>query len=163
MNFDVEQVAYTDIDSVSNPLANLFSGCFTANPQVAPATSGCLGGPNGGGFGWDDMTAYKIGFEWQANDNDTWRFGFSTGDQPIQPADAVFNILAPGVMEEHITFGWTRELSGGSALSLSFMYAPEVKVTGPNVFDFTPLNPTTPPQSIELKMEQLEFEVAYRF
>ena len=163
VNFDVERVAYTDVSSVSNPLANLFSACFTANPQVAPDSSGCLGGPNGGGFGWDDMTAYKLGFEWRANDNDTWRFGLSTGEQPIQSADVVFNILAPGVMEEHITFGWTRELASGSALTLSFMYAPEVKVTGPNVFDFSPFAPTNPPQSIELKMDQLEFEVAYRF
>ncbi len=163
INFDVEQVAYSDIDSVGNPLNNLFTGCFTANPQVAPAADGCLGGPAGAGFGWEDMTAYKLGFEWQTDENNVWRFGFSTGEQPIQSADVVFNILAPGVMEEHFTLGWTRDLASGSQLSLSFMYAPEVKVSGPNVFDFNPFAPTTPPQTIDLKMDQLEFEVAYRF
>ncbi len=163
VNIDVEQVAYTDVDSVSNPLANIFSGCFTANQPLFPESSGCLGGSNGGGFGWDDMTAYKFGVEWKADESNTWRFGFSTGDQPIQAADVVFNILAPGVMEEHFTVGWTRDLSSGGQLSLSFMYAPEVKVTGPNVFDFTPAAPTNPPQSIELKMDQLEFEIGYRF
>ena len=163
VNFDIEHIAYTDVDSVSNPLANIFSGCFTANPPLAPDTSGCLGGPNGGGFGWEDMTAYKLGFEWQRDEDNTWRFGYSYGEQPIQSADVVFNILAPGVMEQHITLGWTRQMANGSALSISFMYAPEVTVTGPNVFDFSPLVPTNPPQTIELKMDQLEFEVAYRF
>ena len=163
VNFDIEHIAYTDVDSVSNPLANIFSGCFTANPPLAPDTSGCLGGPNGGGFGWEDMTAYKLGFEWQRDEDNTWRFGYSYGEQPIQSADVVFNILAPGVMEQHITLGWTRQMANGSALSISFMYAPEVTVTGPNVVDFSPLVPTNPPQTIELKMDQLEFEVAYRF
>ena len=163
VNFDIEHIAYTDADSVSNPLANIFSGCFTANPPLAPESSGCLGGPNGGGFGWEDMTAYKLGFEWQRDENNTWRFGFSYGEQPIQSPDVVFNILAPGVMEQHITLGWTHQTASGGALSLSFMYAPEVKVTGPNAFDQTPAAPTNPPQTIELRMNQLEFEVAYRF
>ncbi len=162
INFDIEHIAYTDVDSVSNPLANIFSGCPTANP-MAPDSSGCLGGSNGGGFGWEDMTAYKLGFEWQRDEANTLRFGYSYGEQPIQSADVIFNVLAPGVMEDHITFGWTHTLANGKPLTFSLMYAPEVKVTGPNVFDFTPLAPTTPPQSIELKMTQFEFEVGYRF
>lgn len=161
INFDVEHTAYSDVDSVGNPLGNMFTGCFTANPGVFPATDSCLGGPTGAGFGWDDMTTYKLGFAWTSNDADTWRFGYSYGEQPIQSADVVFNILAPGVMEQHFTLGWTRNLDNGGALTFSFMYAPEVKVTGPNVFDATPAAPTTPPQLIELKMNQLEFEVAY--
>ena len=66
-------------------------------------------------------------------------------------------------MEDHITFGWTHTLANGKPLTFSLMYAPEVKVTGPNVFDFTPAAPTILPQSIELKMTQFEFEVGYRF
>ena len=163
INFDIEHIAYTDVKSVSNPLANFFTGCSTANPGVAPATSQCLGGPDGAGFGWEDMTAYKLGFEWQRDERNTWRFGYSYGEQPIQSADVVFNILAPGVMEQHITFGWTHQRSNGHTMSLSFMYAPQKKVTGPNVFDQTPAAPTTPPQTIELKMDQFEFEVGYRF
>jgi long-chain fatty acid transport protein len=163
INFDIEHIAYTDVDSVSNPLANIFSGCFTADPSLFPESSGCLGGPNGGGFGWEDMTAYKLGFEWQRDEANTLRFGYSYGEQPIQSPDVIFNVLAPGVMEDHITFGWTHTLANGKPLTFSLMYAPEVKVTGPNVFDATPAAPTTPPQSIELKMTQFEFEVAYRF
>ncbi len=63
----------------------------------------------------------------------------------------LFNILAPGVMEQHITFGWTRKRANGGAWIFSFMYAPEKSVTGPSMFD--------PTQTIELEMSQLEFEV----
>jgi long-chain fatty acid transport protein len=162
INFDIEFTQFSEVSSVGNPLANIFN-CFTANPAVAPETSGCLGGPEGAGFGWDDMTTYKLGLEWGQDQNNTWRFGYSYGEQPIQSADVLFNILAPGVMEHHFTVGWTRQMAGGGALTLSFMYAPTVDVSGPNIFDFTPAAPTTPPQTIELSMDQFEFEVAYQF
>ncbi len=155
VNFDIEHIGYGDVESVSNPIMNLLTGCFTANPQVAPATSGCLGGPNGGGFGWEDMTVFKVGVAVQSNDKNTWRFGYSYGEQPIPNTEVLFNILAPGVMEQHITLGWTGERANGNIMSFSFMYAPETTVSGVSTFD--PFN------RIELKMSQLDFEFAYRF
>ena len=101
------------------------------------------------------MTTYKLGFEWASDDRNIWRFGYSYGEQPIQSADVLFNVLAPGVMEQHITFGWTRIRDNGGAWNVSFMYAPENTVSGPSFFD--------PTQTIDLKMSQLEFEVSFRF
>ena len=153
VNFDIEHTAYSEVDSVGNPMANLF-GCPTL-PLGGTDLESCLGGANGAGFGWDDMTTYKIGLEWQQSEANTWRFGYSYGEQPVQPADVLFNVLAPGVMEQHITFGLTRGTDRGGVWSFSLMYAPESSVTGPSMFD--------PTQTIELTMDQLEFEVAYRF
>jgi long-chain fatty acid transport protein len=152
VNVDVEHTAFSDIKSIANPMQNLFS-C----PVVPGGTTleSCLGGSNGGGFGWEDMTTYKLGFEWQRDETNTWRFGYSYGDQPIQSADVLFNILAPGVMEQHVTLGLTHRATNGGEWNFSFMYAPENSVTGPSAFD--------PTQTIEIKMSQLEFEVAYRF
>ncbi|MGB5333413.1 MAG: outer membrane protein transport protein [Woeseiaceae bacterium] len=152
VNFDIEHTAYGEVDAVANPMSNLFS-C----PAVPGGTDleSCLGGANGAGFGWDDMTTYKLGFEWQRDETSTWRFGYSYGEQPIQAADVLFNILAPGVMEQHVTFGLTWQTSSGGAWDFSFMYAPEKAVTGPSAFD--------PTQTIKLEMSQLEFEVAYSF
>ena len=155
LNFDVEQIGYSDVDSVANPIMNMLTGCFTANPQVAPATDGCLGGPTGAGFGWDDMTVFKLGVSVASSDTSTWRFGYSYGEQPIQSSEVLFNILAPGVMEQHFTMGWTGVRPNGNVMSFAFMYAPENSVSGPSTFD--------PFQTIELKMSQLEFEFAYRF
>ena len=153
VNLDVEFTAFSEVDSVGNPMANMVT-CPTL-PFGGTDFESCLGGENGAGFGWEDMTTYKIGFEWAQSESNTWRFGYSYGEQPIQAADVLFNILAPGVMEQHITFGLTRQTSGGKLWNFSFMYAPEKSVTGPNMFD--------PTQTIELTMDQFEFEVAYRF
>jgi long-chain fatty acid transport protein len=153
VNFDVEHTTYSDIKSIANPMLNMF-GCPLL-PFGGTDTEACLGGSRGAGFGWEDMTTYKIGFEWASDENNTWRFGYSYGEQPIQAADVLFNILAPGVMEQHFTFGLTHRPDRGGEWNFSFMYAPEKSVTGLSLFDQT--------QEIELKMSQLEFEVSYRF
>lgn len=151
INFDVEHTQFSDVDSVGNPVSNI-GGCPTAGLGGTDIES-CLGGANGAGFGWDDMTTYKIGAEWRASQDYIWRFGYSYGEQPIQSADVIFNILAPGVMEQHLTVGLTKESPNGGAWTFSFMYAPEESVIGPNLFD--------PTQTIELEMNQLEFEISY--
>ena len=155
LNLDVEHTKFSEVDSVGNPLANIFS-CPTAG-QGGTDVESCLGGANGAGFGWDDMTTYKAGVEWMSSDAYTWRFGYSFGKQPIQSSDVLFNILAPGVMEQHITVGLTGHRSNGSNWTLSFMYAPENKVSGPNVFD----GPPNLAQTIQLKMSQYELEFAF--
>ena len=154
INLDYERVGYSDVASVHNPILPLLTQCFTANPQVAPATNGCLGGPNGAGFGWQDMDVFKVGFEWAADEDNTWRFGYSYGEQPIPGSEVLFNILAPGVMEQHMTVGWTHRRPNDHIMSFSFMFAPKTEVTGNNAFDIQP---------ITLEMSQLEFEFAYRF
>ena len=153
VNLDVEHTAYSEVDSVGNPMANMIN-CPTL-PFGGTDLESCLGGASGAGFGWDDMTTYKVGFEWQQNEANTWRFGYSHGKQPIQAADVLFNVLAPGVMEQHITFGLTHGARNGGAWSFSFMYAPEKSISGPSMFD--------PTQTITLSMDQFEFEVAYRW
>ena len=72
-NFDIEQIWYSDIDSVANPIANIFA-CPTAGFGGMDLES-CLCGKNGAGFGWDDMTVYKLGMMWTNNEDWTWRLG----------------------------------------------------------------------------------------
>ena len=151
LNFDVERIWYNDVPSVGHPFSNLFS-CPTANP-MATDTSNCLGGKNGAGFGWQDMTVYKIGGQWTSGNSWTWRAGYSHGDQPIPETEMVFNILAPGVIEDHATIGFTKALSSGDEFSMSFMYAFDKKISGPNALD--------PTQMIYLNMKQWELEFAF--
>ncbi len=151
LNFDVERIWYNDVTSVGNPFSNMFN-CPTANP-LGSDVSYCLGGKNGAGFGWEDMTVYKIGAQWSPGNDWTWRAGFSHGDQPIPDSEMVFNILAPGVMEDHATFGFTRELSSGDEFNMSFMYAFKKTVSGPNALD--------PTQTISMDMKQWEIEFSY--
>lgn len=113
--FDVQQINYTDVASISNPNTS---------------SQGGLGSSNGRGFGWDDMTIYKLGGEYAVNSNMVLRAGYSVTDQPIGADDTSFNLIAPAVIEEHFTFGLTYTLANKSELSAFLMYAPEVTVTG---------------------------------
>lgn len=113
--FDVQQINYTDVASISN-----------ANNS----NQGGLGSNNGRGFGWDDMTVYKLGGEFNLNSNLVLRAGYSVTDQPIGADDTSFNLIAPAVIEEHYTFGMTYTLANKSEVSAFVMYAPEVTVNG---------------------------------
>ncbi len=150
---DLQQINYEDVPAVSNPIANLLPSSGLCMPGPSGGTGdGCLGGDDGAGFGWQDMQILKIGYQWQDGDM-TWRVGFSTGDQPIPSSEVVFNILAPGVIEEHLTFGFTRQLDADSAINFAAMYAPSSSVDGSNDFD--------PAQQIELEMDQYELVLSY--
>src|SRR5690606_3407321 len=67
ITFDVQRTWFSDIDSVGNPMSNL-ALCAKPSPY-------CLGGDRGAGFGWDDMTVYKLGLQWQSSPLWTWRVG----------------------------------------------------------------------------------------
>lgn len=145
--FDYQEVKYSDVPAVSNGIEGLTEGTCQVNVEY------CLGGNKGAGFGWDDMTVYKFGAAWDLSDDWTLRFGYSTTDQPIQKDQMTFNILAPGVMEDHWTVGFTKAQPSGNEWNVSFMYAPEEKIRGPQNFD--------PTQTVELKMKQFELEIGY--
>ena len=113
--FDVQQINYSEVASISN-----------ANNS----SMGALGTSNGRGFGWEDMTIYKLGGEFDVNSNLVLRAGYSTTDQPIGAEDTSFNVLAPAVIEEHYTFGLTYTLANKGELNAFIMYAPEVTVNG---------------------------------
>lgn len=138
--FDIQRIWYSNVKSIANPML----------PNLQTAR---LGDDNGAGFGWDDMTVYKLGYQWKTGGDWTWRVGFSHGNQPIPDSEVLFNILAPAVMENHVTFGFTKEMSKNNELSMAFMYAPSKKVSGPN--------PLSPGQNIELEMKQYEVEASW--
>ena len=149
--FDWQEIWYSDVGAVGNPIQNLFD-CPTAGAGGTDF-EGCLGGNRGGGFGWEDMSVYKFGASYQLDDTWTLRGGYSFTDQPIPTDQMTFNILAPAVMEDHFSVGFTKKQAGGNELNLSFMYAPEQTVKGPNNFD--------PTQTVEFSMHQFELEVSY--
>jgi long-chain fatty acid transport protein len=114
---DVVRINYSDIPAVGNPIDCLFTGCQ-------------LGGPDGAGFGWRNTTVYKIGASYAWSQTLTLRGGFVTLKQPIPESQTLFNILAPGVVEDHLTLGATWQLSPRSELSFAYMHAFENEVNG---------------------------------
>lgn len=114
---DYQRINYSDIKSIANPSANI----------LIPAP---LGASNGPGFGWSDVDVWKLGVEYQYSKNLTLRAGFNHGDNPITSADVTFNILAPGVVQDHLTLGFTYVTANGGELTMSYMHAFSESVTG---------------------------------
>lgn len=142
VTFDIQKIWYSKVKAVGNPIANILN-C----PAFGGADSSqCLGGSNGAGFGWKDMTIYKLGYQWQSSPDWTWRAGYSQGDKPIPGSEVLFNILAPAVQEQHVTFGFTKLNGKKNEFNFAFMYSPEEKVSGA----------ISTTQTVELKMKQYE-------
>jgi len=108
---------------------------YSKVPSIGNPAGFNMGAPDGGGFGWKDVSVVKLGVQWQMNQKTTLRFGVNKGTNPVTSVNVTPNILAPGVMKTHITFGGTYAMSPMSELSWHFMHAPRVAVTGPSLFN----------------------------
>lgn len=115
---DVQQINYGKVKAVGTPADCLFVGACQ------------LGQSNGGGFGWRNATVYKLGVSYEWSKDLTLRAGYATLKQPIPANQTFFNILAPGVVENHLTLGATWSLSPGTELTLAYMHAFNKKVNG---------------------------------
>ena len=150
ISFDTQRIWYNSVASVGNPIQNIFN-CPTAGAGGTDLES-CLGGSRGAGFGWRDMTVYKLGARWRIDPAWTVRAGVSHATQPIPSSQMTFNILAPGVIENHFTLGMTRHSAHGE-FNLALMFAPNKTISGPNTFD--------PTQTVTLRMHQFQLDVGY--
>lgn len=139
---DVSRIEYGEVRSIANPLVpNLFN---------AP-----LGSDDGGGFAWEDMTVFKLGVVVETAGPWTYRFGFSTGNQPVTKGGVFPSIVAPAVVEEHYTFGFSRTLKRNAAFHAAFLRVPTKRVAGPNPLE------APGAQTIELQMDQWEFDLGF--
>lgn len=125
--FDVQRILYGDVAAIANkgPTADQF---FTALSSVlATGTpysgAGSLGTDGGWGFGWEDMTVYKLGVNHELNSQWTLRGGFNYGGESFQPNQNLFNILAPGIVQRHVTLGFTYMPTQYNEISMTFMHA----------------------------------------
>ncbi len=112
--FDYQRINYEGVKSLSNKM-NMTSQ---------------LGDDNGSGFGWEDINVYKLGVAYQYDKNLVLRAGYIYNDEPYKGDQTFFNMLAPGVITDHVTLGATWTLAGGGELSVAYMHAFENTVKG---------------------------------
>jgi long-chain fatty acid transport protein len=152
--FDVKRILYSTVNSVGNRF----------DPTMIPTAP--LGSDEGPGFGWEDMTIFKFGMEYDVSSNLTLRAGFSHGNNPIPESEVLFNILAPGVIENHLALGLGTKL-GGAMLNFYLNYAFNNKVSGFNPLDFDPVQAQqgnfVPNQMIDIQMKQIDVGVGITF
>ena len=155
---DYVRINYSDAKSVHNR-SDLLLACAGGD------TSACLGGSNGAGFGWQDVSVWKLGVQYELNPQWTLRAGYNHSDNPIEARDVTFNILAPGVIKDHATLGATWKWDPRNELTGMFMYAFNNDVQGPSL-----INNFLPPQfspSMQEKIQMYEWSLglqwAYHF
>jgi long-chain fatty acid transport protein len=114
---DYQRISYSDVNSI-------------ANASLVPFP---LGADNGPGFGWEDIDVWKLGAEYKYSQQLTLRAGWNHGDNPITSDNVTFNILAPGVIEDHLTLGFTYTLASGNELTMSYMHGFSNDVSGASI------------------------------
>ena len=146
---DVQTIRYSKVASVGNSAASLFTG---QKP---------LGADNGPGFGWRDVTVLKLGVSHRVRPDVTVRTGVSFANQAVPAEETFFNVLAPGVVKNHLTLGATWITAGGGELTGYFAHAFNKVVNGASSI------PTgVPPAGFgggntRLQMKQNSFGLAY--
>jgi long-chain fatty acid transport protein len=152
LGVDYQRINYSGTKTVGNP-SNLLLQCVAGNTAL------CLGGANGTGFGWHDINVWKFGVDYQYSRELTLRGGFSHSDNPIKGQDVTFNILAPGVIRNHLSLGFTYKTQSGGELTVAYTHAFSHSLTAPSLLNsFTaPL----PAGSETIKMYQNTIGIAY--
>jgi len=153
---DYQRINYSDVKAIANPSTDYLFMCQGGD------TTKCLGGSDGAGFGWGDVDVFKLGVQWQATPKLQLRAGWNRGDNPISSGDALFNTIAPGVVKNHYTAGFSYAFNKNHELHGAFMYAPEVSVSGTNPL-LTAQSGGMLTQDLEIQMKQYEATVGYTY
>ena len=141
---DYQKINYSGVRSIGN-----------ASASQAP-----LGSADGAGFGWKDIGVIKLGVQWQASPTLTLRAGYNKGQNPVTGNDVSFNIVAPGVVTDHLTLGATWALDKQSDISVAYTSVKNRSVTGPSMFNGL-MPPGTPFISETIRMKQQSIGVQY--
>jgi long-chain fatty acid transport protein len=126
---DYQRIDYSGIKSIGN-------SSRTAGDGLPPfgGMPNSLGCDSCRGFGWGSVNVFKLGGEYQYSPNLILRAGYNHTDNPIQARDVTFNMIAPGVVQDHVTLGFTYNLSQESELTMAYMHAFRHSVEGPSLF-----------------------------
>jgi len=147
--FDWQWINYNQVDSIAN------SGSGTLGSLVNAAQFK-LGADQGFGFGWDDVNVFKIGADYKYSDKLNLRIGLSHMDKvPFDRNEALFNILAPGVVQTTATFGMEYKFFENASINLAYAHAFEnsYKTTHPNLGT----------QTVSLEMDQNEGTIGFSY
>jgi long-chain fatty acid transport protein len=124
--FDVQRIMYGQVPAIANPgpTAQDLKGVmgYAFGGPVPPIGKRQLGKAQGMGFGWRNITVYKVGIAYDVNNRLTVRAGFDYTDSPIPNDQLMFNILAPGVIKYTGTLGLTYKPTRNQEINLAYMH-----------------------------------------
>jgi long-chain fatty acid transport protein len=143
---DYKWIDYASIPAVGNPSSN----------------AGLLGQESGPGFGWRSISVAKAGADVKVTDALTLRTGYSFSQNPVRSGDVTFNIIAPGVVEHHLTFGATYDF-GHHEVSIAYVHAFENSVTGASQFVAYHFAPPGTLETISMSQNSVGVQYSYKF
>lgn len=82
------------------------------------------------GFGWADITVVAVGAQYQLSERFTLRGGYHYSGNPVPDEQAMFNIPAPAIVQQHVTAGLGYSFSQGMELNVAAYQALENSITG---------------------------------
>lgn len=119
---DVLRINYNDIASIGNP-GPYDNNATDGGIQAFVDPAALLGNDKGMGFGWNNMTVYKLGVQYGVNNRLQVRAGFNYGKTPIPNNQVTFNTLAPATVEKHYSVGFTYRANDELEVTGTYMYA----------------------------------------
>ena len=144
---DYQCISYAKVQSVGNPSTNR-------------TPLGVNGGP---GFGWRNIDVSKLGIEYTYSPQLTLRAGYNRSQNPIPSRDVSFNIIAPGLVQDHITLGFTSAVGKDSDITVAYMHAFEKSVTGGSFFNNLGFGPVGGQETIRMYQNSLGIAYARKF
>lgn len=147
---DVQRINYNEVASVGNKGPQVTGGFFPCGNLEC----GALGKDEGLGFGWKDQTVFKLGASWAFSSTMVFRAGYNHASNQIPNDQILFNMLAPAVVEDHVTLGGSYLFGETMELSVSYVHAFKNTITGPTAFQPAGADPANPANNASLAMEQ---------
>jgi long-chain fatty acid transport protein len=86
----------------------------------------------------------------------TWRVGYAHNNNPVPASEVMLNIVAPGVVTDHFTGGFSYKITPASKIDFAAAYVPLASVSGtsPAAFGAAP---------ITLRMNQYQFSLGWTY
>jgi long-chain fatty acid transport protein len=138
--FDYKHIFYSSVGSVGNS-------------SSIPLPFGASGGP---GFGWKDVDVFRAAAEWRVTPDFTFRVGYSHNTNPVRTEDVAINILAPGIVTDHIAGGFSFRVSPNSTIDFAAIGVPRHTISGP-------VSTALGGGTVELAMHQFEATIGWTY
>lgn len=112
LSFDVRHIRYSEVRP--------FTSVLLPNRFLS-----LLGDGTSPRFGWQDLTVYQVGWQWENDDRDlAWNVSWSSGRQPAPTSRILERALASDLADSHWVVGVSRHTGDRSQLSLAASYTP---------------------------------------
>ncbi|MFV2060615.1 MAG: OmpP1/FadL family transporter [Gammaproteobacteria bacterium] len=140
--FDYANIDYEGVNAIGNSVNNYVPGVVEF---------GDSGGP---GFGWKSINIFKLGVAYESSKDWIWRAGWNHGENPVTSEEISVAFLAPAVIEDHLTLGFTGVINPKSEWSMNFVHSFKNSTSGT-------FNPNFGGGTMTVEMEQNFLELGY--